>query len=557
MIFKRKVIIFIIVFIGLLFRVINISSNPPSLSWDEVSIGYNAYSILKTGKDEHGRFLPIDTFIAYGDYKPPLAIYITVPFVALFGLNELAVRLPSAIFGTLTVLLTYFLVVELFKHNGQETTNNKQHDRLLLAAYCPMLSAALLAISPWHINLSRAGFEATIALFFIVLGVVLWLAARGKEKLFLVCWLPFVAAVYTFNSARFFVPFIGLGLVVYCWKYIIRQWKHVVIGIAIAVVALLPLLPHLFSKEAKLRFVEVNIFSDLSIVERANERIAFDNHSFLSTIFDNRRIGFARSFFMHYFDHFTADFLFIKGDGNPKFSTQDVGQLYLVDLPFLLLGLYVMFAYFRPQAWFLAYWLLTAIIPAATARETPHALRILNTLPTWHIFIAFGIMSAFQYVINFKTRIINNRTVYSLLFIALYAVSVSYYLHNYYIHYPRLYSGEWQYGYKQALAYANSNGSTYKKIYLSESIGRAYMYTLFYTAYDPELFQKNNSSYFDAAGFYHVDGFGSYVFGSTLPAALDNSSLYIFPSSQVPNGVTIKRKISLLSGDPVLVIFEK
>src|SRR5260221_9154250 len=98
-------IFFLLLIVGLAFtlRFYNVSDNPPALSWDEVSIGYNAYSILKTGKDEHGRFLPLDTFIAYGDYKPPLAIYLTVPFVAVFGLNELSVRLPSVLFGTMTV----------------------------------------------------------------------------------------------------------------------------------------------------------------------------------------------------------------------------------------------------------------------------------------------------------------------------------------------------------------------------------------------------------------------------------------------------------------------
>lgn len=564
-----KIRIILIFIVGLAFglRFYNVWDNPPALSWDEVSIGYNAYSILKTGRDEHGRFLPVDTFVSYGDYKPPLAIYVTVPFVALFGLNELAVRLPSVIFGTLTVLLTYFLVIELFKYTGQETINNKLADgqeaisskladRLLFTVYCPLLSAALLAVSPWHINLSRAGFEATIALFFIVLGIVLCLAARRQERLYWVCWLPFVAAVYTFNSARYFVPFAALGVVVFIGKQLVVHKKIFLGGIILSIILLLPILPHLFSKEARLRYNEVNIFSDSSIVERANDRIAYDNHSLISTIFDNRRIGYARSFLSHYFDHFTADFLFIKGDGNPKFSTQDVGQLYGVDLPFLLLGVFVMLAYFRSQAMLLLYWLITAIIPAAVARETPHALRILNSLPTWHILIAFGMMSVFLYTKKLKNNFMNIHIVYCLLFIAMYAGSVFYYLHNYYIHYPRIYSGEWQYGYKQALQYVNSNTSKYKKIYLSESIGRAYMYTLFYTAYNPEQFQKRNTSYFDAAGFYHVDGFGPFIFGSALPV-LDDASLYIYPPSQVPTGVKIIKTIALLDGSHVLTLFEK
>src|SRR3989344_7565756 len=168
---QSGIILFLIVFLGFILRIYQVNQIPPSLSWDEVSIGYNAYSILKTGRDEHGRFLPYDTFIGYGDYKPPLAIYLTVPSVAIFGLNEFAVRFPSVLFGTLTVLMTYFLVKELLKNEGQKTINNKKNDRLLFTVYCPILSASLLAISPWHINLSRAGFEANIALFFIVLGV--------------------------------------------------------------------------------------------------------------------------------------------------------------------------------------------------------------------------------------------------------------------------------------------------------------------------------------------------------------------------------------------------
>src|SRR3989344_4133954 len=114
---KRRFLWLLILILGFAFfiRAYKVTSVPPSLSWDEVSIGYNAYSILKTGRDEHGRFLPIDTFVGYGDYKPPLAIYLTVPFVAVFGLTELAVRLPSVIAGTLAILLTYFLARELFR----------------------------------------------------------------------------------------------------------------------------------------------------------------------------------------------------------------------------------------------------------------------------------------------------------------------------------------------------------------------------------------------------------------------------------------------------------
>ena len=64
-------------------RLVNLSSVPPHLTQDEASLGYNAYSILKTGKDEYGQLLPV-VFKSFGDYKPGLYIYLTVPTVAVF-----------------------------------------------------------------------------------------------------------------------------------------------------------------------------------------------------------------------------------------------------------------------------------------------------------------------------------------------------------------------------------------------------------------------------------------------------------------------------------------
>ncbi len=537
---KSVFILSVIVFLALGLRLYRVQQIPPGLSWDEVSIGYNAYSILKTGKDEHGRFLPFDTFIAYGDHKPPVSVYATVPFVALFGLNELAVRLPSVVFGTGIVLLTYVVALELFKMHSPSM-------RLGIAR----LASLSVAVSPWHINISRAGFEANIGLFFVLLGVCLVLFARKRPALWMFAWLPFVAAVYTFNSSRYFVPFMGIGILWYCWKSIRTEKKFVFIGMTIGIVALLPITPHLLSKEARIRFTEVNIFSDQSVVIQSNNRIVHDGGTFLANVIHNRRIGYLRSFLIHYFDHFTPEFLFIKGDGNPKFSTQDVGQFYIIDALFLLIGFFVVFLDFRKEALLISYWLVTAIIPAATARETPHALRILNSLPAWHLMIGVGM----AYVI---TRAAKNRNYIIPAVTVLYVLSAAYYLHNYYVHYPRLYSHEWQYGYKQALAFARTQGANADKVYMSESIGRAYMYTLFYTQYDPAAYLiAEKEAYFDAAGFYHVDAFDRYVFTRDGPLELKEGAIYIYPPSQVPEGATVLQTIRLLNGEAVLTIFEK
>lgn len=539
---KRFWLVFIVA-VAFLLRAIAIQYNPPAMSWDEVSIGYNAYSILKTGRDEHGRFLPIDTFVAYGDYKPPLAIYLTVPFVAVFGLNELAVRLPSALTGTLTVLLAFFLVSELVKR--------KQFDKWI-AEYLPLVVSAVLAISPWHINLSRAGYEANIALCFVTLGTWLVLRAARQPKLWYVAWIPYVLSMYTFNSSRYFVVFFGLGMAIFCFTAIKKEWKNVLFGLVIAGVCLIPLVPHLVSKEARLRFVEVNIFTDASVVTTSNERIAREGKSVIGKLLNNRRVGYARSYLIHFFDNLQPDFLFVTGDGNPKFSIQDVGQLHLMEAPLFAIGIVALCLADWKTGLLLLYWIVAAIVPAATARETPHALRILNSLPTWHIFIAFGLLTILAALRNRKMLLRMGMGV----FVVLYGLSMTYYLHNYYRHYPIEFSGEWQYGYKEALQEAQPLINQYDQVVMTESIGRPYMYTLFYTKTDPNEFFRTKSDAFDAAGFYHVYGFGKYHFGGTLPSALSSNTLYIWDAGAIPDGVHVIKMISLLNGRPVLVLFD-
>jgi 4-amino-4-deoxy-L-arabinose transferase-like glycosyltransferase len=564
--FVGKFCFLLIILIALCLRIYKVNSNPPALSWDEVSIGFNAYSILKTGFDEHHRFLPLDTFIGYGDYKPPLSIYATVPFVALFGLNELAVRLPSVIFGTLTIAVLFFLVLEVFNTAAItkiKLLSNIQFDEKnkYLLAYITII---LLCFSPWHINISRAGFEANIALFWIVSGVYFILKARKIPKFWIIAWWPFALAAYTFNSARYFVPFLAIGLSIFCGSEILKHRKYFILGILTATILMLPIIPHLLSKEARLRFTEVNIFSDISVVAVSNQRIELENNSLFSKIVDNRRIGYMRSFFIHFFDNLQPEFLFIKGDGNPKFSTQDVGQMYLIEAPFLIIGFVGLFIYFPFIAIFNLYWLITAIIPAATARETPHALRILNSVPAWYIFIAFGIYLTFVYskIYCSDKKIIKPVLKYlisglSIFGILVYFTSIIYYVYNYHEHYPREFSNEWQYGYKQALMSVKDIEKSYDKIYVTDIIGRPYMYVLFYEQFNPASYWNSKRDYFDAAGFYHVDGFDKYVFVNSLPEKVSGKVLVIGQPHWLAQSDIVISRIKLLDGQPVLTVFEK
>lgn len=539
---SRHILLGVIVILATWLRLSNLTSIPPSLSWDEVSIGYNAYTILTHGTDEHGVRFPLGAFAAFGDYKPSLPVYLTVPFVALFGLSELAVRLPSAIFGILTVLLLYFLVTELFSNA-----------RFSISVECmAFLSAIFLAISPWHIMLSRAGFEANIATFFIVLGVYLILLSRKNKIILWYAFLPFVAGMYTFNSARYAGPLIAIGTLLFSWGKLKNVKTAVLQGVIVAMVVLIPLLPHLLSKQARLRFQEVSIFTDLRVVLTSNARSVTDANMWWSKIVHNRRLGYGREYLVHFFDNLEPRFLFIKGDGNPKFSIQDTGQLLFVTAPFIFLGWLMLFIRSPAIAGLLLWWLLASIAPAAVARETPHALRVENGLPVWIIITAYGVAVFLERITKKKIRVLLGFVLLSFV-----VFNFGYFWHTYTAHYPKEYSGEWQYGYREAIQYAESVKENYDVIVLSESIGRPYIYTLFYGKYDLSYFQETNNADFDAEGFYNVYRFGKYRFVRRADENFTGRVLYILPPSEVPENAKIIKNIPLLNGHIELVVFER
>ena len=144
---QTKLLLIGIVTVAAMLRLYRLTDVPPGVNRDEASIGVTAYSLMTTGRDEYGKLLPL-SFESFGDWKLPLYIYTTIPFVKIFGLSELAVRLPSALAGVASVAAIYFLAHIVF---ASETI--------------ALLSALSLALMPWHIHISRVESEAIVAVF--------------------------------------------------------------------------------------------------------------------------------------------------------------------------------------------------------------------------------------------------------------------------------------------------------------------------------------------------------------------------------------------------------
>ena len=251
---EHWIFLFLIILLSFWLRFYKITQIPPSLNWDEVSIGYNAYSILKTGRDEWEEFMPLH-FRSYGEYKLPVQIYASIPGIAIFGLTPFGVRITPVVYGTLTVLLLYFLALELFKKKD-----------------IALLSALLLAISPWHIQLTRASFESSFSVFWVVMGM--WFLIKGfKDKRWLiVSMIPFAVSVYTYNSARVFTPLFLIVIGMIYLKDFIKERKRVFLSILLFGSLMLPLIPFVLSGEASARYKLVSVTNEAGLVPRINER---------------------------------------------------------------------------------------------------------------------------------------------------------------------------------------------------------------------------------------------------------------------------------------------
>ena len=254
---RKNLFLIVIILLAALLRFYNLGKNPPSIDWDEASIGYNAYSLLKTGKDEFGNSWPI-SIRSFDDYKPPLYVYATIPSVAIFGLNEFAVRFPSALTGTLTVIVFYFLTKEIFNDRSKA-----KGQKLKVA----MVASFLLAINPWHLQFSRVAFEANLALFFFVLGVYLLFKAINNQSLYYYSGVAvaFAATMYSYHSARVVVP---LFLLLISWIYrksLLKNKSKIFVATILGTILLIPMLITFMRAYGQSRFTTVSVFTNRGI----------------------------------------------------------------------------------------------------------------------------------------------------------------------------------------------------------------------------------------------------------------------------------------------------
>lgn len=535
---KARIIIGAILILAFILRIYKITNVPPSLYWDEVAIGYNAWSILTTGKDEYGHTLPL-LFESFQEYKLPGLIYTTVPFIKIFGLNEISIRLPSVIFGVLAVLFIYLLASELF------------------SSEIGFLSALFLAVSPWHIQFSRAGFEANGGLTMIIIGVYCLVKGIRYSKWLYIGFFFSVLSVYFYYVLRLFVPLIILSYLYY-YKAQKLHFKKLILPLVLGFIVFTPFLLKLFGPSSMARLSQVSIVNDESVLTQSIKNKSEDQYIWLGKIMHYRYTVIAQQLIRNYLLHYSPEFFLFGRDSNLRHQVPGTGLIYIWEFLLILVGLYILLRQKCNALKLVVPWLLLSPFAASFAEPSPHALRALVMVPILQILGSFGFISFLKSI--GKTA----QTILKCVLTVCMMVSVSYFLHQYIVHYPHVSSREWAYGYKEVVTYISQNKSRYHEIYLTGKYWRPYIFTLFYMQYPPELFQQNISHskigniFFGHADYDSSDAYYDYGGNKDIKYIIRHepkSLLILAPDEKTPDD-TVVDTVRDLDGKPLFLFVE-
>ncbi len=451
---KNKLILILVLVLAFGLRIYRLGHLEPF--GDELDVGYHAYSIWQTGRDYRGQLLP--TYIqSFSEWRAPLLMYVTAPFVGILGLSAWSVRLPVVLLGVLNVYLIYRLVTEL--------ADNKQ---------LGLLSGFVLAVIPWHIHYSRTAFESTLLLGLVLAGTLFFY----KEK-FSLSALLFGLSFYTYNTANVFVPLLGLVLIFSKRKKIFSGLKGMILPGIILLVVGLPIVYQIFLGQAAGRFNLISIFGDDVTIRKIIHLRNTGINPEVERVFHNKLTGWGGNFVSNYLASFSTQFLFLNGDPNPRHSLPDYGQFYWLFAPFMMLGVLELFKNHSNQFKVLmTSWLLVSPIPSAlTVGGGNQATRLFLMLPPLVILVSLGLNSV-------KKKLLL-APVYLLLFINLF-----FFFHYYFVHYQQETYRHWHYGYREAMTWLKKNRDN-QRVIISNSLEPGLIRYLFWNEINPREFHQN------------------------------------------------------------------
>jgi len=434
---------------GIGLRVVRLDRVPPGLDQDEACNGYDAYSILETGRDQHGNLMPL-AIQAFNDYRMPLFDYSLVPLVAAFGLRPVSVRLGAAMWGAVDMAAIVFIA------------------GLLLGWPGAAIAALLTAFSPWHLFYSRFAHEAITSSATIDLAMAaffLWVTRRGDRWLLLSA-LFFGLSLYAYSITKLFAPLMIGWLVLLYWREL-RQAGHEALAalgmvglFAVPQAVLIGLHPEMMVR-----------YRTTSVLHRAGS---------LAIGLQAVAAGWA--------SYFTPSYLFTAGDVSVFNHVQHFGQLLPVQAPLIALAAIGLFAApYRKLIVLLTGWLMLAALPAALLKDSPSALHGVLASEPWTLLSASGFTTLLDLVAGIPVV-----TACAAVLIPAWVVfSGVQFVRSYFVDYPIAAARNFQYGLEEVVRSLGGLGDENEPVVFPlDDINQPYIYVLFFMHYPPARFQR-------------------------------------------------------------------
>lgn len=517
---KNIKILLLILLVAFFLRIVNISDNPSAMYGDELTMLLDVNSILHTGYDTTGKFLPLN--FSMGGGRPVGYGYFSIPLIAIFGPSALGIRMLSVLAGVGIVFLIYLLSKKLFSNQ------------------VGLFAAAVMAVSPWDLSMSRGGFESHFALFLSLLMITVLLHASNKAYLYVVSAFTFGLTINTYSTYKLVLPiFLPLLLWFSAIKerfFTSKRRMYLILSGAVLFLFMLLLLFQGSLNNSESRFLSINIFAKKAVKDQIMQSIA-EQRSIspisqeITKLLNNSYIEYGFLLGRSYLNNFSMDFLFLTGDKNPRQNMATSGCLYIVEIITIMFGIGYLIrrGNFRKGA-FLIGWILLAPV-ATTLLLEPHALRSSFMLPPLILLSALGV--------SFLWELRRNKTIFFLFFVIIigYVIQFLFIAENLYFISPNKYSRFWAYPAKKATEIANENRNKYDYIFLSDRVDAIEFAYPVYNTIDP-LEVSEASKHEVRIGEYNFKRYGNIYLGPIPDSAaekflgnLKGRILYIGPAN--------------------------
>lgn len=478
---KYYITIYLILFVGIMVRIVGISNFPNALNVDEASSGYEAFSILNYGIDRNGNSMPV--FLeAWGSGQNALYSYLLIPFIKILGLSVFSIRLPMALLGCLSLFVMYKIL--------EKNTDRKS----------VIIGTAFFAIVPWHIMKSRWGLESNIfpdLILFATYFVIEYIQTKKIRNIYF-CGILLGLSAYSYGTAYFFLPIFVTMLLIYLNIKEELTIKHC-IGMFFTVLLIsMPII--IFVIINKFCLEPIKLFCFTIPILREN-RFEIITSIFGKNVIINSLINFVEA----------IKILLIQDDRLGFNAFPLYGIIYIVSLPFMIVGIWKALKSKKSIDWIFNIWFISAFLLLFVVQPNINRINIIIIPIIYYTII--GIKICFEKWESIKILI---QIIYISFFICF---EISYFTtdwNNYYTFTNQM---------KDILEYVDTLDTN--KIYFEQSIKEPCIYICFYNKINTKDF-INLVKYKRDIGFERVESLGKYYF--YIPKMKERNAVYIIKS---------------------------